>query len=280
MPARSSSIEHQSRHNLQRIGVGLAVAGILFDLTGCATPEAKPVDTTSQLPPTPDKPTASPSTGETSSSAEFTPAATGKYSPEALAKLVNNPEQLAKVFEITGNTPEEIAKSSTETLNAFLMSGTTEDQLSPYRVDGTVFGQHLVDYFKQADAYYQSVACEAMNGRPCTFTEGITNVHQIILSVYGMNHANSEARGEDFMLGADKILDVKVLEGSVKSGALTLQYDTLWTNNYEASAAKDVGGKYTPLLKDRVGQRRITQSYVREGDHWNVTGEGTTEVIS
>lgn len=275
--------------------IGSVMAGVA--LVGCSTnPEAKPVETTSQLPPTPDKPSASPSAsetpsaGETSSSAEFTPGATGKYSPEALAEIADDPEALAKVFQITGDTPEEIATNAQKALIGFLMSGTTETDLAPYRVNGFVNIPDTMKYKNDMRDKYSGPACRGMNGRVCSFTQPVENLHDTIVTIHALNHSNSaDSAGlpPDFMLGVNTVSDVKVLKGSIDSGILTIQYDLHTTDNYSGSAAEEIvnnlkendqqeaAAKYSAVL-EWGGLHRMTETYQRAGNHWNVVDSSGT----
>lgn len=294
MPGFKDDAQHSGRLAGKVIGSLMAGAA----LVGCATtPEAKPVETTSQLPPTPDKPstTASetPTASETQTSAEFTPGATGKYSPEALAAIADDPEALAKVFEITGDTPEEIAENDRKALIGYIMSGTDEADLAKYRdANGFVNIPNSVQYKNDMRDKYSGPACQGMNGRPCHFQQDIENLADIVRTMYAQNHMNgSSATGlpADFMLGADTILNVKVLKGSVGDGILQIQRDTLSTNNYDDSVAiaivnnikdidKDAAAKYSSV-QNWGGHRRDTTTYQKVGDHWNVVDSGETVFV-
>ena len=268
------------------IAAGLLGAVAAFN-AGCTTEPRPSVDNTSQTG------SPSPSAGETPKAPEFESGATGQYAPDALAALAalaDNPEALVNVFRITGTTPEEIAENTQKALIGFLMSGTTETDLSKYRVNGDVSGSAGADFINQVGDSYEASACEGMNGEPCNFKADVKNLHDIVLSTHSLNHgSNPESTlAPDFMLGADIVSDVKVVDGSMKSGRVSIQYDTRSSNNYKGSAAEkiaiellegDAAAKYVSV-QNWSGHRRITQEYEKSGDHWIIASSGAMERVT
>lgn len=289
MPGFKDDAQH-SRSKSLRIRVAGAVAATGLALTGCAqNTEARPVETTSQLPPTPDKPstTASetPTASETQTSAEFTPGATGKYSPEALAAIADDPEALAKVFEITGDTPEEIVKNGQAAMIGYLMAGADEKDLGKFRdSNGFVNTTNLTRYREAMLEKYGDAACLGMNGHPCTFEKEVQDRKLIILTIYALNRVNSPntaGLAPDFMLGADTIDTIKVVQGSVAEGIFKVEYAFNSTNNYKGSAAEVIANNMAASdLKKAAdlyssaqkwsGPQKATTLYQKAGNHWNV----------
>lgn len=289
MPGFKDDAQH-SRGKSLRIRVAGAVAATGLALTGCApNTEARPVETTSQLPPTPDKPstTASgtPTASETQTSAEFTPGATGKYSPEALAAIADDPEALVKAFQITGDTPEEIVTNARKALIGYLMASADESDYGGYRAaNGFVNNTSALQYRNDMRDKYGGPACQGMNGQPCKFPKELEDIHQLNLALYSQNHGNSpDTTGlpADFMLGADTISNVKVIKGSIAEGIIRIQADVLSTNNYKDSIAKVVADNMASngyedsaaiyaSADNWKGTVQITQTFQRVGSHWNI----------
>lgn len=272
-------------NTLQKLGRAVGAGLLLLPLTACTPSENAPNPSTSQL----DTPT--PGASETTKApAEFQSGATGQYAPDALAALADNHDALVNVFRITGTTPEEIAENTQKAIIGAVMAGTTKTDLDRYTVNGQVSGPNAATFIDETTKKYGEAACEGMDGKPCSLDKGLDNLKRAVLYVYSLNHLDASAAsfGTDFMLGADTVSDVKVVDGSIKSNHIAIQYDIHSSNNYAGSAAETIANKIAdsdtkPIvesMKEWSGHRRITQTYERAGDHWNIVASSSTERIA
>lgn len=262
------------------IGLIMAVAA----LVGCNHQVPHVEQETIQTSPTPDK----------SSTQKNVKSGLPDYlTPEALSKSVDDHEALVRAFSLTGSTPEELAENTQYVEVAVLMSGTTMADLNVYRQGTSGGGENDRRYTNEGGLPYEAGACEGMFGTRCSIDQNTHNGHEVILSIYCINHGNpdgSTALGPDFSLQPDTVSDVEVIEGKFGSGTFTIRYEMNSSNSYKGSAAEeivrmnqstmpDVAAKYVQI-QERTGHYKVTRTYeAGSGGRYTIV-PGTSKMVS
>ncbi len=259
---------------------GGAIVGMAaMTLVGCAPSGAeKPPATTS----------ATQSEGETSSpettpTAEFTPGATGKYSPQELRQLDN--DELVDRLRMTGDSPEELAQSEVDTYAAFLMSGTTEEELEPYK---PLSIPNIERYAKDIDAKYATAACEAWVREGCELNQDTRIAHEIILHAFAAKRLlliGENPNVHDFQVGTTATKAVRVTEGEFNTDgrSFTIVTENDLSSNFKGSIVEALAdgddGKWYRSIQNVVRNRRVTTTYHSQGDHF-VHTKSSAEAIN
>lgn len=265
--SRKSIDMSPSRRFLMASGAIMGAAAMT--LSGCApsadkapTPAATATQT-GEVTPTPDTPPATP---------DFQPGATGEFSPEELSRL--DEASLVDLLRHRGSSQEELAENAEAALVAFLMSGTTEEELAPYVEQGLDF--NTVDAFvRDMDVKYNHATCVAWGGydesSDCYVVKEYRTLHKIILDAFAMNRLTGMLY-PDFQLGDTKILTTEVTEGEFGDAKFTQKVERQGTSNYKESVmawlAEGDGAEYYGSVQIWMDKNTVTDHYVTQDDYF------------
>ena len=249
------------KDTLRKTAAVLALGGAAGMLVACAPEKAPPAATASVDPTKPGStdPSAEPTT-------EFTPGASGKYSPQEVSQLSEG--ELVDRFRVSGKTPEELAASEAQVLTAYLESGTTEEELAPYL---PLSIPKVEEFVTAMDEKYAAAVSEALgNGG---INESTRIAHQIILNAFAMNRLAGK-QYEDFQLGKTTIESATVTEGTFGSGSFKMEVVMKTDSNYADSiigkklGVGDEGHWYASI--QNVLATHNTETYHKSGDHYTI----------
>lgn len=252
--------EYLTRRNMLRIGAGLAAAGALLELTGCAPNEKAPAPGTSPVASAPATPGASESTAPTE---KWLPAKGDYLSPEQLAKL-QTPEEITEAFVIKAadaTSPEQLAKLKIYRDQALINMGNDPSELERYST-ATEFADAMADNYNQPalDGVYFDPA------RP----NQVAHSDSMVIDHRNANiWAKRSAIYDGAPYGVTKDLDKLSFTGSIEGGAITLTITSTFNDNMPETG---IMGKFPDEYR-KQGVESMTSHLILLDGKWYITDE-------